>query len=411
MMRNTYAGPEPDRPVTASSCDSSRTTGHSHGLRTTRRDVPYATIVFGREVAWRDRGRARADESAGVLEACCARGAYTSGASWLRWPRSACRRRWRRQSRQGFSAGATLGEQAWVDDLWLHRQEDEIRCAHDVEVRQRGANAVARADFIAARLTRVGADDLRRRGEPRGEDAFDERLGHVAGAEKADELRRGDIGADYTTGGLAGCAGALRALWRCRPVDRPRGGPFSRCLPTGLGQRFALPTSPQRRRRETLRVFSDHGERFKPALDSHGEHAADPPSPKNAKAFQSRGCGDVENTSACFPSGCGQARAPPSLRSLSTVAASLQPSEEANKEERACTKPSTPHRSRKPHRASRAAARDDARRLPSVYNLRSRRCLRVVEASLRAGAARFGVLVVQTSVQGNHIHFIVEASG
>lgn len=46
---------------------------------------------------------------------------------------------------------------------------------------------------------------------------------------------------------------------------------------------------------------------------------------------------------------------------------------------------------------------------PEVYSLRSRRSLGVIHASLRAGAARFGVLVVQTSVQGNHLHLIVEA--
>jgi len=49
------------------------------------------------------------------------------------------------------------------------------------------------------------------------------------------------------------------------------------------------------------------------------------------------------------------------------------------------------------------------RMAPNVYNLRSRRSLRVIEASLRAGAVRFGVLVVQTSIQGNHIHLLVEA--
>jgi hypothetical protein len=74
------------------------------------------------------------------------------------------------------------------------------------------------------------------------------------------------------------------------------------------------------------------------------------------------------------------------------------------------TKPSTPHRSREPI-SHRQPLHVTMRVAPSVYNLRSRRCLRVVDASLRVGAARFGVLVVQTSVQGNHIHFIVEASG
>ena len=66
------------------------------------------------------------------------------------------------------------------------------------------------------------------------------------------------------------------------------------------------------------------------------------------------------------------------------------------------------------HRARASVARRSPlhvtmRVAPNVYNLRSKRSLRVIEASLRAGASRFGVLVVQTSIQGNHIHFLVEA--
>jgi REP element-mobilizing transposase RayT len=68
-----------------------------------------------------------------------------------------------------------------------------------------------------------------------------------------------------------------------------------------------------------------------------------------------------------------------------------------------------PHRSREPM-SRRAPLHVTMRVAPDVYNLRSRRCLRVVEGCLRAGAARFGVLVVQVSIQGNHLHFIVEAS-
>lgn len=46
---------------------------------------------------------------------------------------------------------------------------------------------------------------------------------------------------------------------------------------------------------------------------------------------------------------------------------------------------------------------------PEVYNLRSRRSFRVIAAALRTGADRFEVHVVQFSVQGNHIHLLVEA--
>src|SRR4051794_20038513 len=47
------------------------------------------------------------------------------------------------------------------------------------------------------------------------------------------------------------------------------------------------------------------------------------------------------------------------------------------------------------------------RMAPHVYNLRSRRSFRVIEASLRVGADRFNVRVIQFSVQGNHIHLLV----
>ena len=44
-----------------------------------------------------------------------------------------------------------------------------------------------------------------------------------------------------------------------------------------------------------------------------------------------------------------------------------------------------------------------------VWNLRSRRAFRVIRAALAVGADRFGVRVVQLSVQGNHLHLLVEA--
>jgi len=49
------------------------------------------------------------------------------------------------------------------------------------------------------------------------------------------------------------------------------------------------------------------------------------------------------------------------------------------------------------------------RMAPHVYNLRSRRSFRVIEAALRIGGDRFNVRVIQFSVQGNHIHLLVEA--
>jgi REP element-mobilizing transposase RayT len=49
------------------------------------------------------------------------------------------------------------------------------------------------------------------------------------------------------------------------------------------------------------------------------------------------------------------------------------------------------------------------RMAPHVYNLRSRRSFRVIEAALRTAGDRFAVRVIQFSVQGNHIHLLVEA--
>ncbi|HEU4730050.1 MAG TPA: transposase [Kofleriaceae bacterium] len=49
------------------------------------------------------------------------------------------------------------------------------------------------------------------------------------------------------------------------------------------------------------------------------------------------------------------------------------------------------------------------RMAPHVYNLRSRRSFRVIAAALRLGGDRFHVRVTQFSVQGNHIHLLVEA--
>ena len=49
------------------------------------------------------------------------------------------------------------------------------------------------------------------------------------------------------------------------------------------------------------------------------------------------------------------------------------------------------------------------RMAPHVYNLRSRRSFRVIEAALWVGGDRFDVRIIHFSVQGNHLHLIVEA--
>jgi len=45
-----------------------------------------------------------------------------------------------------------------------------------------------------------------------------------------------------------------------------------------------------------------------------------------------------------------------------------------------------------------------------VWNLRSRRSVRVLEGALRKGGDRFGARVVQVSVPGDHLHLLVEAA-
>lgn len=46
---------------------------------------------------------------------------------------------------------------------------------------------------------------------------------------------------------------------------------------------------------------------------------------------------------------------------------------------------------------------------PHVFNLRSRRSFKVIATALWVGGDRFEVRVVDFSVQGNHIHLLVEA--
>jgi len=44
-----------------------------------------------------------------------------------------------------------------------------------------------------------------------------------------------------------------------------------------------------------------------------------------------------------------------------------------------------------------------------VYNLRSRRCFSVLAKAFAKAAERLGMRIVQFSVQGNHVHVVVEA--
>ena len=67
------------------------------------------------------------------------------------------------------------------------------------------------------------------------------------------------------------------------------------------------------------------------------------------------------------------------------------------------------HRAR-PFLAARFPVHVTLRVLPHVWNLRSRRSLRILRAALSTGADRFGMRVCEFSFQGNHVHFVAEAS-
>jgi REP element-mobilizing transposase RayT len=69
---------------------------------------------------------------------------------------------------------------------------------------------------------------------------------------------------------------------------------------------------------------------------------------------------------------------------------------------------SEPHRLR-PRFARRRPVHVTLRVRPHVYNLRAKRCFRPLARAFRAGRDQFGFTLNEFSVQGNHLHFIVEA--
>ena len=77
-----------------------------------------------------------------------------------------------------------------------------------------------------------------------------------------------------------------------------------------------------------------------------------------------------------------------------------------NPDERKLAK--VPHRPRPPLSA-RHPVHVTWRVLPHVWNLRSRRCFSRISRCFLLGRDRFGFRLVHFSVQGNHIHLIVEA--
>lgn len=72
-------------------------------------------------------------------------------------------------------------------------------------------------------------------------------------------------------------------------------------------------------------------------------------------------------------------------------------------------KPGMPHVKR-PALAARFPVHVTVRMLPHVWNLRSRRSFRVIDRSVGIAAERFGMRLCGFSVQGNHLHLVIEAS-
>ena len=64
---------------------------------------------------------------------------------------------------------------------------------------------------------------------------------------------------------------------------------------------------------------------------------------------------------------------------------------------------------RRPGFATRMPVHVTWRFAAHVWNLRSRRSLRVIAGALWKGADRGGARVVQLSIQGNHVHLLIEA--
>jgi putative transposase len=74
---------------------------------------------------------------------------------------------------------------------------------------------------------------------------------------------------------------------------------------------------------------------------------------------------------------------------------------------RASSRRNVPHRRRRGFH--RGTLHVTLRLRSEVWNLRSHRCFRALRRSFAAGCERFGFRLVHFSVQGNHVHLIVEA--
>jgi len=74
---------------------------------------------------------------------------------------------------------------------------------------------------------------------------------------------------------------------------------------------------------------------------------------------------------------------------------------------RKASRPQVPHEPRGKFR--NGALHITLRLRPEVWNLRTRRCFQALRHAFERGCVRFGFRIIHFSVQGNHIHMIVEA--
>src|SRR6266542_3718037 len=80
------------------------------------------------------------------------------------------------------------------------------------------------------------------------------------------------------------------------------------------------------------------------------------------------------------------------------------------KPQRAGERPGLPHRTR-PKQPSYDPVHVTLRMRDHVWNLRSQRSFTIIHAALHAVRARKDLRITHFSVQGNHIHLIVESEG
>ena len=75
---------------------------------------------------------------------------------------------------------------------------------------------------------------------------------------------------------------------------------------------------------------------------------------------------------------------------------------------RKASRPRVPHRKRSKFR--KGALHVSLRMRQEVWNLRTRRCFRAIRQAFEKGCQQLGFRLIHFSVQGNHIHAIVEAA-